>query len=174
MEWKRVKDLMIPLNEYPHVRYWNTIGETLEELKKSRFEVSGHKSLPRFVLVFDEDYQFVGVVRRRDILRGLEPAFLEKMMLPERKRLLGIGRKEINATFAEKFLVGTRRRMMRPINEIMIPPGITVDENDNIVNAIYEIVAHNTSFIVVTRDNEVVGVIRTVELVLEIEKLLQC
>ena len=78
METKRASDLMIPLSDYPHMPYWFTLRQAMATLRSSRIEVDGKVSLPRAFLVFNEAYELLGVVRRRDILRGLEPQFLEK------------------------------------------------------------------------------------------------
>ena len=76
MEAKRAGEIMIPLDKYPHVSRTSTIRETIAIMETSQLESGGRKSLPRTVLVFDEAGQLVGTVRRRDILRGLEPGFL--------------------------------------------------------------------------------------------------
>ena len=76
MESKRASDLMIPLGDYPHMPYWFTLRQAMATLRSSRIEVNGRASLPRAFLVFNEAYELLGVVRRRDILRGLEPQFL--------------------------------------------------------------------------------------------------
>ena len=76
MATKRAGDVMIPLEKYPHIPHWFTIRQAVAEMKKSVLEIGGQKSLPRSLLVFDEKYHLLGTVRRRDILRGLEPKFL--------------------------------------------------------------------------------------------------
>ena len=67
---------MIPLEHYPHIPYWFTLRQAMAEMESSQLEFEGRKSLPRGLLVFDERYQLLGMVRRRDILWGLEPDFL--------------------------------------------------------------------------------------------------
>ena len=79
MDLKRAGDLMIPLDKYPHLPYWFTLRQAIAEMEKSELEIQGRKSLPRLVLVFDETYKLLGMVRRRDLLRGLEPDFLVRI-----------------------------------------------------------------------------------------------
>ena len=76
-------EIMIPIDEYPNVPHTYTIRQTAAVFKSSRLEVGGMTSLPRAVLVFDEENHALGLVRRRDILRGLEPRFLRTMTVPE-------------------------------------------------------------------------------------------
>ncbi|MEE9418419.1 MAG: hypothetical protein V3W43_03010, partial [Desulfatiglandaceae bacterium] len=68
---KKVKDLVIPLSEYPHMPYWATLREAIAQLNVA-FETGHHT-----VLVFDEAYKLVGMLLQKDILRGLEPKFAE-------------------------------------------------------------------------------------------------
>ena len=90
MEVKRAGEMMIPLEEYPHVPYWFTLRQVIVELEKSEVDIAGRRSLPRVVLIFDEQYQLMGVARRRDIMRGLEPEFLTAKPLHYRKKLLDV------------------------------------------------------------------------------------
>ena len=72
---KKVKDLMIPLEDYPHVPYWFTLRQAMAILREAALTFEGHFE-PLAVLVFDEKYQLMGILSLRDIIRGLEPRFL--------------------------------------------------------------------------------------------------
>ena len=52
------------------------------------------------------------------------------------------------------------------------PIKATVDHDDSIIKVIYEVVYNNISLIPVLKDNEVVGVVRTVELTDALAKLI--
>lgn len=170
MDVKKAGDIMIPLNEYPHVPYWYTITQAMEEMEKAEFDVEGRKSLPRAVLVFNDKYELLGIVRRRDILRGLEPDFLANMMLPKRKKLFETRTKP--GVSGDRLLRGMRKRAERPVSDIMIPIKHTIDYDDHLMKAVYEMVSNNLSLIPVLKNGEVAGVVRTVELVFEMGKLL--
>ena len=62
---KKVKDLIIPLSEYPHMPYWGTLREAIVQLNVA-YESNHHA-----VLVFDEAYKLVGMLFQKDILKGL-------------------------------------------------------------------------------------------------------
>jgi len=69
---KRVSDVVIPISSYPHVYERNTVGETLGAIGGSSVKLEdGYLVQPRYVLVLDENNALVGVVSRRDLLRGL-------------------------------------------------------------------------------------------------------
>ena len=74
------KDILIPLDSYPHVPHWFSLRQAIVEMEKTQLDVGGRKSLPRVVLVFDEKYRLMGMVRRRDILRGLGRDAMQETM----------------------------------------------------------------------------------------------
>ena len=90
MQNKTVQDIMVPIEEYPCIPDTLTIGDaviemTVQILRQQRL------SLPRAALVFDEDFRDLrGMVRRRDIMRGLEPRFLVGGSLDYQRKLFDI------------------------------------------------------------------------------------
>ena len=122
MESKRASDLMIPLSEYPHMPYWFTLRQAMATLRSSRIEVDGKVSLPRAFLVFNEAYELLGVVRRRDILRGLEPQFLEKKRGRYARKLFEVKADPDLFELGDGQLVSRiKERAQRPVGEVMQP-----------------------------------------------------
>ncbi len=167
MEVKKAKDIMIPLSEYPHIPHTYTLCQALAEMEKAEFDVGGRKSLPRVVLVFNESNELLGKVRRRDILRGLDPESLSSLMLP---KLLD-RKKKAPEEVLDKIMDKMKERLKRPVTDVMRPIKESVDSEDDIIRIINKIVDSDTSFLPVIRDNEVVGVMRTVELMREMADL---
>ncbi len=171
LESKRAGDVMIPLEHYPHIPYWFTLRQAMAEMESSQLEFEGRKSLPRGVLVFDERYQLVGMVGRRDILRGLEPSFLAPSQ--HQKQPYGVA---VDANISElsfdRMTKGLRERAERPVSDVMIPVKVTVQADDHFVKVIHEMTTNDLSFIPVMHGGRVVGVVRTVELFAEIARLI--
>lgn len=164
---------MIPLDKYPHIPYWFSVREAIALIHHSELDIDGRKSLARAVLVFDEEYKLLGMVRRRDFLRALEPHTLMGKDVKHSKKLfdmdmdpnlLELGIENLEHAVNEKAEV--------PIGEIMVPIKQTVDVNDHIMKIINEMVEYHQSMLAVTKDGLVVGVIRTVEVMDEIVKIL--
>ncbi len=171
MEKVHAGDIMIPMDEYPHIPYWFTLRQAIVEMEGSELERNGRKSLPRVVLVFNEKYELLGMVRRRDILRGLEPEFLSQKPLSYRRKLFDVRvDPDLSELSFDKVIAGVRERAERPVSEIMIPIEVTVDYDDHIVKVIYEMNLHNLSILPVLKDNKVIGVVRTVDVFHEIAK----
>lgn len=173
MDTKRAGDIMIPLEQYPHVPYWFTLRQVIAELEKSEFVIEGRMSVPRVVLIFDEKYQLMGVARRRDIMRGLEPEFLATKPLHYRKKLFDVKvDPNLSELSFEKFMKGIRDRSDRPISDVMLPIMATVDFDDHLMKVIYEMTSNNVSLLPVLKEGRVVGAVRSVEVFREVASLL--
>jgi CBS-domain-containing membrane protein len=172
MGFKKAGDFMIPLDEYPHIPYWFTLRETIAELESAELETRGRKSLPRWVLVFDEKYQLMGTVRRRDILRGLEPEFLVGKPINVRKSLFDVKiDPDLSELSFDKMQEGMRKQAERRVSDVMIPIKVTLNYDDHIIKVIYEMVDNNVSMIPVLKDKKVVGVVRSVDLFHEVTSI---
>ena len=173
MDMKRAGDLMIPLDHYPHIPYWFTLRQAIAEMEKSDIVIQGRKSLPRLVLVFDETYRLLGMVRRRDIFRGLEPSFMAGQPLDYRKKLFDVKvDPNLSLLSPDELLQGLRERAERPVREVMLPIEVTVEFEESLVKVIYEMVDRNLSLIPVMKGAKVVGVVRSVDVFHEIALLL--
>ncbi len=173
MTTKRAGEIMIPLDQYPHIPYWFTLRQAVAALEKSEIEREGRKSLPRALLVFDEHYHLLGCVRRRDILRGLEPKFLRTMPISHRKSLFDV---EVDPNLVDlstgKISLALQERADQPVSEIMSPITTMVDVNDHLAKIIYKMINRDLNLIAVSRDDKVVGVVRSVDVFHEVANLL--
>jgi len=174
MSEKLVQDIMVPLEEYPCVPDTHTLRQAIEEMGKVQILRGKQASLPRVALVFDESFSdLLGMLRRRDIMRGLEPEFLVGGSLEYRRKLFDV---EIDPNLPElshdKIVAGIRKRANRLVREFMIPIKATIDYDDHIMKAIYEMVDQNTSLLPVLKDDEIVGVVRSVDVLSEIALIL--
>ena len=165
MENVRAKDVLIPLDKYPHLPYWFTLKQAIAEMEGAQLEINGRISLPRMLLVFDEKYQLMGMARRRDILKGLEPKFLREKPLQYRKKMWDV---QVDPELSELSYGKVVEAVIKladetPISEVMLPIEATVDYDDHIVRVIYEMNRHNLSMLPVLKDNKVVGVVRSVD-----------
>jgi predicted transcriptional regulator len=170
---KRASEVMVPLDQYPHVNQNSTIRQAIEEMYRHELEVAGRKSLPRVILVFDDRNQLVGMVRRRDIMRGLEPKFLVSKPLEYRKKLFDV---KVDPNLSEisydKMIKGIREQAGRPVSDVMRPIKVTVNHEEHLVRVIYEMVDNNLSLLPVLKDKKVVGVLRSVDMLHEVAQLL--
>ena len=149
---KKVKDLVIPLSEYPHMPYWASLKEAIVQLNVA-YETGHHT-----VLVFDEAYKLVGMLLQKDILRGLEPKFAQHY--------------EAGVPIAWDDLLksGSEKRLAKPIKEFMSEVTAKVDAGDSILKVSHIMLQKNTYLLPVTEGEKLIGVVRMGDLFHEITK----
>lgn len=161
---KRVKEIMIPVEQYPSVRDNATLREAIIKIEEAQLEVERRKSLPRVLLVFDEIDVLVGTVRRRDIMRGLEPKYLLSKPLEYKKKLFDI---DVDPNLAElsydRVVRGIREQANRPVSDVMKPVAAILDADDHVMKAVQAMVALDVNLIPVLQDGKLVGVVRSVD-----------
>jgi CBS-domain-containing membrane protein len=172
LESKRARDVMIPLEDYPHVPYWFTLRQAMALMESAvPLQRGGRASLPSVVLVFDERYQLLGMVRRRDILRGLEPDFIAHTFHhPKQPFDLAVDA-NLTEISLDRMVNDLRERAERPVSQVLQPVDVTVEADDHVVKVIHAMTQHGLGFVPVLQDGRVTGVVRTVELFHEIARL---
>jgi CBS-domain-containing membrane protein len=160
---KHVKDLMIPLEDYPHIPYWFTLRQAMAIIREAAIKFEGAFE-PRAVLVFDEKYQLMGILTLRDMIKGLEPKFLQETSLVKM---------DPNLTVLMGDLSGTNMRAasQRPVSEVMSPIKVTVDSSAPIAKALYLMIQENAGLMPVMQAGKVAGMIRLSDLFNEIAQV---
>jgi CBS domain-containing protein len=170
MSEKLVRDVMVSLEEYPCISDTCTLAEAIDQMRKATILRKERASLPRVALVFDDGFNdLLGVLRRRDIMRGLAPRFLASGALDYRKKLFDV---KLDPNLPE-LSFDTRiaricERSGRLVREFMMPIKITIDGSDHIMKAVHTMVEQNVSLIPVLDGNRVVGVVRSVDVLREL------
>jgi CBS domain-containing protein len=167
-EEKKVKDLMIPLEDYPHIPYWFTLRQAMAIVREAAIKFEGVFE-PRAVLVFDEKYQLMGMLTLRDIIRGLAPKFLKEATVKE-SALIKMD-PTLSVLGADLFGPGVKEASKTPVSEVMSPIKVTVNAGDPLIKAIFLMIKENVGMMPVMQDNKVVGMVRLSELFTEISKV---
>jgi len=160
---KKVKNLMIPLEDYPHIPYWFTLRQAMAIVREAAIKFEGSFE-PRAVLVFDEKYQLLGILTLRDIIRGLEPRFLKETDLIKADPSLTV-------LMGDLFGPKMKEQSQKPVSEVMSPIKVTVNGDDPIVKALFLMIKENVGLMPVMMDSKVAGMIRLSDLFTEISKL---
>ena len=167
-----VQEIMIPLDQYPKVLPSCSLRDAMRLMEEAELDFGGRKSLPRALLVFDESGDFRGCVRRRDIMGGLEPKFLVSEPIHYRMKLFDVNLDPNLSALANKHVVkGIQEQAQRPVSEVMRPIETSLNYDDRLMKAIYEMVVYSLNIIPVMRQRKVIGVVRSVELFHELAKL---
>jgi predicted transcriptional regulator len=165
---------MIPIADYPSVIPENTLREAIEKMEQSQLEVNGRKSLPRVLLVLEASGQLVGTVRRRDIMRGLEPKHLVTQPLNYRKKLFDVSvDPNLSELSYDSMVEGIHEQANRPVRSVMRSIQVALEHHDHIIKGVYEMVGYGMTLLPVLKDCKVVGVVRSVELFREMAHIVR-
>jgi len=171
---KTAEEIMIPLYKYPNIPKWFTIRQAIQLIQNFSIKTGERESLPRAVLVTDEDNQVVGMIRRRDILRSLEPhGFFGRHA--HHPKIFAEVEPDLNLVEAafDHFFNKCLKQADEPIEKYMIPIEHTLNHTDHLMKIIYMIDFTGLSLLPVVKDNEVIGVVRTVEVLSELARMLE-
>lgn len=173
MKDKIAQDLMLPIDIYPKISLYATIREAIAFMQFTEIISNERRSMPRSLLVYDNNNDIVGMVRRRDILKSFEPDLATKSEELESKMYFPI---QFDADLLElsyqSFIRDIILKANKTVGEIMIPITHKVSWNDHIIKIIYELNHYQHTLIPVVKDDKVIGVLRTIEIMDEIANLL--
>lgn len=171
---KRVVEIMIPLAHYPSVHPDDPLRHAVATIEEARLEVGLRPSLPRVLLVVENGAELVGLLRRRDIMRGLEPRFLVSQRMEYQKKFFDVA---VDPNLSElpfdRVVKGIRAQADRPVRDVMRLVEATIHPDDHIMKAVYEMVSLNCSLLPVVQEKRVLGVIRSVDVFHELAVLLK-
>jgi CBS domain-containing protein len=157
---KKVKDLMIPLEDYPHIPYWFTLRQAMAIVQEASIKFEGSFE-PRAVLVFDEKYQLMGMLTLRDIIRGLEPKFAKDSGIIKADPNLAV-------LMGDMFGPNMKEQSQKPVSDVMSPIKVTINGDDPITKALFLMISENVGMMPVLLDKKVVGMVRMSDLFKEI------
>jgi CBS-domain-containing membrane protein len=147
--------------------------EAIELMHRAVLDVRGRKALPRVILLFDLDDSIAGTVRRRDLMWGMEPQFMLSQPVQSRMKFFDV---QIDPHLSElgpdKWAKGARERVhRRPVSDVMCPIERTINFDEHIMTAVYEMVHNDLIILPVLQKGKVVGIIRTVDVFHELTEL---
>ncbi len=173
---RAARELMIPLDIYPSVLESATLAEAISTFSNARIDRKGTLSLPRILLVFNDDQELTGLVRRRDIISGLLPDFLTRQEVPHAESHYDSDQTS-NIDLAELFKDKEHKVMSAnakaDVTTIMHEIDIVVDADDDLMDLVAHISRTRSHLLPVMEDGQVIGVVRTIELLNQIRRLLE-
>jgi len=168
-EERQAGDVMVPLEEYTIIGMEATIKEALHALKRSfaskaatgKIMETGHRS----VLVFDEKNKLRGILTIVGLLRAIMPSYLSAPKPSTADTIQyspmfwrGMFRRQVNELGAKK------------IKEIMSPAPVTIDAGSNLMEVAYTMLHDQVRRLAVTKNGQVLGIIREQDLFFEMER----
>lgn len=168
MENISVKDLMVPIDVYATVPLGTTLFGAIQELEKAQEAYTQSKYQHRAILVLDSENRVAGKIGQLRILKAVETRddcnseieelsqfrFSKKFLANKRERL------RLEGTILNRDSL--RKATEKKVEEFMQKPtpGEFVSEESSIDFAIHRLVSGTHLSLLVTRGQEIVGILR--------------
>ena len=160
----RASDVMLPPERYPHCRIGCTIREAMVAISASAVKLEdGYLMVPRYVLVLDDDDRLVGIVSRRELLKGLVPHLLQdreaEAHIKEFVPFGGAMPSELMIRWTSLFSRAAVEEANRRINMVMVPIKGAVQVDDTLSTVITTMLHHGIDLVPVLDGEKVAGVV---------------
>jgi CBS domain-containing protein len=175
---KKVKDIMLSVEEYATVSTESTLKEALLALSRAQPDEDQKRHHYRAVLVLNWRGQVVGKLSHWAVLRSLEPHFFKRRDIASLHRA-GLTQdfidsmEEMSSQFAISLQQMCRRAAKVKTKDAMVPAGESIDEDAPITDAIHRMVNAHTQSLLVSRKGEIVGILRLTDVFEEIAEMIR-
>lgn len=175
MNEPKVRDLMVPIDEYPAITPEMSLLDAILALNEVQKKRPSHLQPYRAVLVADSDGRIIGKLGQLAFLKSLEP---RNTIMGDLEKLHNAGvSDDIVSTmighyrFFEEALptLCARGRDLR-VRDAMHPITESIDESANLCEAISKIVLYQQLSILVSRGDKAVGLLRLSDLCDEVAR----
>ncbi len=171
----KVKEMMVPIADYATVSETATLYEAVLALEAAQRTVLGERDRHRAILVFNGNNQIVGKVNMWDVLKGIEPGYRE----------LGYPREDPGSSYGRAMIrhmletYGLWRKSMDEIcslgGDMKVTDIMHIPEDDEYIDeeafldeAIHQLLSGYRQSLLVTRGDDLVGVLRMTDIFFEI------
>lgn len=182
METLTVKDLMVPLSGYATVDEDASLGEAVKALKKVQKTFDQTRDRHRAILITDKKNKIVGKLSQLDVIRALEPKYLD-IDDPQSLTRFGYSQDYLQYTLKEHHLWEKaiddicKKAERLIVKNLMYTPteGEYVKEHTSLNEAIHHLIMGRHQSLLVTRGEDIVGVLRLTDVFREISnKISSC
>jgi CBS domain-containing protein len=175
METIKVKDLMVPLDQYVCVSEDETIFEAVVELEQAQEKYMSKGYPHRAVLVCDKSGKVVGKLAQLDVLRALEPRYSE---LTDLKKVSGFGlSSEFMKSMMDRYELWKapledlcRKAAQVQLEAIVSAPleGELIDQDQTLDQAVHQMIMGHHQSLLVTSGESIVGILRLTDVFKEV------
>jgi CBS domain-containing protein len=167
MQSHKVKDIMVPTSEYTTISKDSTLYEAIKILGSAQVEFSQARSRHRALLVLDNENRVVGKLSQIDVIRGLEPGYLN-VKPPAELKHWALSQKTITNMLKDMQLWQKplkdicKKSNTIYVRDIMHTPaeGEYVSQDATLDEAIHQLVIGHHQSLLVVEDNNVTGILR--------------
>lgn len=156
-----IRDLIIPLDRYPHLNENQTLQEAIQTFLSFRDE-QRNSPLYTMLLVVNDQNQLVSKLSMLDILHGLAPALLKA-----RKAEKFEGKEEeypnLAFLYEDSIFATCGENQNKPIKPLLQPIDFSLPADTHILKALIMMSHRNNFSVPVTDNGDIIGVLRLEE-----------
>lgn len=182
-----IKELTVPKNHYATVLEDGTLRDAvlaLQEAQKREQQQNPNRHRDRAVLVIDSNARVLGKLSMLDVLRGLEPKY--DRVRGSRTSSRAAARVGSAQSFIHS-LTGDFGLWQKPLSNLVqkactvkvrhligtLAEGETIDENAPLDAALHQLIMGQFQSLLVTRDGEIIGVLRLTDVYETISEMIK-
>lgn len=176
----KVKDRMIPIQNYPTVKPDVTLKSAALSLRTSYCELDAGmctEAGPRTVLVLDENEKLVGVVDFRSFLKTMIPEIAGGLSAKLEALGVSIAFAQADAESLDESQLGFKARVIKnaevQVRDIMLKVKGTIDADASLMEALKMMFRNKIIMLPVFEGEKLVGVLRNADLFLAVADVLQ-
>jgi len=175
MNTKKIKEIMIPIENYASIHQDSSIYDALLAIRKSQEKLSPDMQPIRAVLIVDDNNNIVGKMGHAAFLRALEPKY-DKIIDFEKLTRAGVSAEFISSMtdnlrlWQDDFVSICRQAGTIKVKNVMSPVSEGIDENASITEAIHQIIVLKLLSLLVTSGSKIIGIVRLSDLFYEVER----
>ena len=175
MNAKKVKDIMIAIENYASINQNATLSDAVVAIRNSQQNLPPGMPPIRAVLAVDDNNNIVGKMGHLAFLKALEPKYGNIVDLDKLTRA-GVSPEFINSMsenlrlWQEDFFSICKRAGAIKVKDVMNPVSDSIDADASLTEAIHQIILLQCLSLMVKSGSAIVGIIRLSDLYLEVEK----
>lgn len=173
MQHKLVKELMIPIGEYPTVDQGGSLLDAIHSLEKAQAARPQNIEPYRAVLVVDANKRIVGKLGHLAFLKAFEPKY-NLVTDIDKLAQANLSSDFINTImdhydlWSDSFFDVCSKAHNIKVLDVMHSVQESIDENASLPEAIHKIIMWQSLSVLVSRGNDIIGIIRLSDLYNEI------
>jgi CBS domain-containing protein len=168
MKSRLVKEIMVPIAEYATVLEDATLAEAIQALEDAQNAYEGSNYLHRAILVLNKKGSVVGKISQIDALRALEPQYNKLQPTEAPTAFRHFSRFFLKSMLKQYQLFNKplddicRKAAQQKVDSFMQRPteGEFISENATLDEAIHLLIMGHHQSMLVTRNDEIVGILR--------------
>ncbi len=165
---KKIRDIMLPLNNFMAVAPQDSFEKTVSTLNKF-LRSEDAPAIDTAILLVYENNALIGIIRINDLIEAIEPQYLQGKTY----RGWTAGSEWSIPVFWEGLFTERVREAIdgKTAKDIMHPLEYDVEADDPIIKAVYGMTRYSVNILPVKEDGVITGMVRSRELFQEISSL---